>query len=117
MKLVSCLTAAFMLTAAPQSPAPVPSVALKSGDDLWAACTGSGSEELGNCSGYVAGVADTLAMMYTLGMTKVACTPMKTTVSQLVDVVVNELRSRPEVRQYSAASIVGAALKRAFPCQ
>ncbi len=117
MKLVSCLVAAFMLTAAPQSNAQVPSIALKSGDDLWAACTGSGSEELGNCSGYVAGVADTLAMMYTLGMTKVACTPMKTTVSQLVDVVVNDLRNRPEVRQYSAASTVAAALKRAFPCQ
>jgi hypothetical protein len=117
MKLVSYLAAAFMLTAAPKSTAPVPSIALKSGDDLWAACTGSGSEELANCSGYVAGVADTLAMMYTLGVTKVACTPMKTTVSQLVDVVVNDLRNRPEVRQYSAASTVGAALKRAFPCQ
>jgi hypothetical protein len=56
-------------------------------------------------------------MMYTLGMTKVACTPMKTTVSQLVDVVVNDLRNRPEVWQYSAASTVAAALKRAFPCQ
>jgi hypothetical protein len=97
MKLASYLAAAFMLTAAPQSPAPVPSVALKSGDDLWAACTGSGSEELANCSGYVAGVADTLAMMYTLGMTKAACTPMKTTVSQLVDVVVNDLVIAPKL--------------------
>ena len=114
MKVVSCLAAAFILTAAPQ---PVPTVALKSGDDLWVACTGSGSEELGNCSGYVAGVADTLAMMYTLGMTKVACMPMKATVSQLVDVVVNDLRNRPEVRRYSAASTVAAALKRTFPCQ
>jgi Rap1a immunity proteins len=115
MKLASCLAAAFMLTAAPKQI--IPSVALKSGDDLWAECTGSGSEELSNCSGYVAGVADTLAMMYTLGVTGVACPPMKATVSQLVDIVVNELRNRPEVRQYSAASTIAVALKRAFPCQ
>jgi Rap1a immunity proteins len=112
MKLVSCLAVAFMLTAAPASAEDWPPSFSTGGNTLFTVCSEPhGSESLANCYGYVVGVADTLAM------TRLACLPRGVAVSQLTDIVLNELRNHPENRHHSAASIVAVAFKRAFPCQ
>jgi Rap1a immunity proteins len=116
MKLVSCLAVAFMLTPAPASAQNLPpSAVFISGNELFTVC--SAPRGSGACQWYVAGVADALAMTNTLGMTRLVCLPMHVTADQLADIVLNELRDRPEFRHHGAASTVAVAFKRAFPCQ
>ena len=87
-------------------------VGFKSGNDLLKQCSAPpDTEALANCRGYVTGVADAL------GITKFVCTPLNATANQLVDIVLDHLRSHTAERHYEAAGEVALALKQAFPCQ
>ena len=67
------------------------------------------------CEGYITGIADGAQLSET-GRSLV-CIPASANMKQIVGVVVDDLRAHPAKRQYSAATVVGAALKESFPCQ
>jgi hypothetical protein len=67
------------------------------------------------CAGYITGIADGVQLTE-MGRSLV-CIPASANMKQVVDIVLNDLRAHPEKRRYSAATIVGAALKESFPCQ
>lgn len=69
-------------------------------------------ENYWNCGiskGYVAGVHDTL-------IGQAFCTPADASLGQVEDVVYLWLKDHPDVRSYSAESLVIAALQEAWPC-
>jgi len=80
------------------------------------------------CLGYVVGVADAGAYnplfyegYYTgwgssLGQAR-WCLPEGVVVTQILDVVLNYLRDKPQLRNGGAASIAGFALEAAWPCE
>ena len=110
--------AAFLMGAALSSPISAlaqdvpPYVGFKSGNDLLAECSAPpGTTPFVACSAYVVGVADALRI------TKFVCTPQNAVASQLVDIVLNRLRSHPEARHYGAAGEVALALRQTFPCR
>lgn len=74
-------------------------------------CSADGPE-IGLCSGYVAGVADTAALFDD----KPFCAHTGVEVRQMRDVVVNYLDQFPEKRHYPAQALVLVALSEAFPC-
>jgi hypothetical protein len=74
------------------------------------------NERSESCTSYIAGVTDAL-LMIDIAMNKhMVCIPDKVLLGQATDVAVNYLRSHPEKRQFSAASMVTVALTQAFPC-
>jgi hypothetical protein len=74
------------------------------------------SEHSRDCTSYVAGVVDALLAVGTAKNDPFICPPDKIELGQAVDVVMNYVRSHPEKRQFSAASMATVALVRAFPC-
>jgi Rap1a immunity proteins len=84
----------------------------QSGNQLLELCT---STNIGQCAGYVEGISD-MANLSQAGK-KAICMPPGTTPRQLGDVVIEYLRSNPENRQNSAASLVYIALALGFPCK
>lgn len=83
-----------------------------------------GSVDLSNlsiCLGYVAAISDALQGMIsgrrnTIGG-RSACVPSNVTIGQSVDVTVKFLQVHPDLRHFSANSLVAAALEEAFPCR
>jgi hypothetical protein len=85
---------------------------LFTGNDLMAFCSPAISN---SCRGYVAGISDAMANTNPVaGHT--ACVPKGVTLEQLTDVTITYLRSHANMRHYSAASQVAAAISEGFPC-
>ena len=71
--------------------------------------------------GYVAGATDMFRVFEAIGADMgrteaIACIPREVSISQTRDVVKVFLENNPQERHNSAASIIGAALEKAFPC-
>ena len=79
------------------------------GNDLLRQMNGNHSEKM-SALGYVAGVSDALQKA-------VHCAPMNVTVGQIHDMFYQHLTSRPEVRHFSADSILANLLKNTWPCR
>jgi hypothetical protein len=68
------------------------------------------------CLAYVNGVAETLSALADLGaLTGSACVPDGTTLSQMADVVVGYIVSKPKEMYLPASTTVGVALNKAWP--
>jgi hypothetical protein len=78
-----------------------------SGNELYARCTGETYSEMSLCQGYVAGVWDRS------DVDKV-CPATNARLGQIVDVVKNYLRDRPEDRHFAAESLAVDAFEKAF---
>ena len=101
-----------------QAPASNPSFVL--GSELYTRCQAAGADP-GPCIMYVAGAIDqALAYEGTLrasGATiRTFCLPADSTPRKVTAVVMKYLTDHPEVRQYTAASDVHAAMMLAYPC-
>jgi len=91
------------------------------GNDLYSLCTVD-TNELKECWGYTAGVADSLT--YTAGYARThgaetiaeVCIPGGVPQRQIADIVVKFLEERPDLRHAGAANLVHTALYDAFPC-
>jgi hypothetical protein len=79
------------------------------GNELFSHCIGETYSERSRCQGYVAGVWDSS------DFDKV-CPAPNVRLGQIVDVVKNYLRDRPEDRHFAAESLAVAAFEKAF-CQ
>jgi len=84
------------------------------GNQLHEVCRSAAPYSEAICSGYVVGIADVMASDRLNGFT--ACLPTTVTVRQISDVVSTYLQQHPEMRHYSASSIVAYALSESFPC-
>jgi Rap1a immunity proteins len=85
---------------------------LKDGNRLFTDCSAPvGSQDRMGCIGYVTGITDALTLL------QVVCTPDHSTVGQMLDVVLNQLRAHPEMRHLPAALQARLALQQAFPCR
>lgn len=80
-----------------------------SGNDLLERITSERATLNAVAIGYVMGVIDT-------GTGVLHCTPPSATAGQLADMVKGYLEKRPEIRHYSADSIINDMLKRTWPC-
>jgi hypothetical protein len=85
-----------------------------SGNQLWDNCKSNPPDP--DCIGYVAGVADAMALNDGWVGGWRACFQARTTRGQITDVVKQWLQSRPEERHYGAPALVVEALAQAFPC-
>jgi hypothetical protein len=85
--------------------------AYRDGNELYRYCL-AGSGEVGKtvCNNYIMGAIDTLMMGGVL------CPPSNAQAGELIDMVIRYLRDNPDIRQYTAASNVTAALKE-FYCK
>ena len=90
----------------------------QTGNSLWTYCQApNGSPAWSLCVGYITGAADAFgAEEGIMKRSSFICEPPDTTVGQIVDVVKNDLRDRPQDRSFDAASLVWGALSRAWPC-
>ena len=69
-----------------------------------------------HCLGYITGVADALAYGAQIGSFKV-CIPAETSEGEVQDVAISWLKDHPKAGDYSAVTVVAAALSQAFPCR
>lgn len=88
-----------------------------SGNQLLESCTQTPLNGANiDCLGYTTAIADVMAGNNSVsGWT--ACFPEGVARQQIVDVTVRFLQQRPEVRHYTASSLVAEALEKAFPCK
>jgi hypothetical protein len=87
---------------------------LYSGDQLYQKCQ---SDPLGACTGYIAGVSDTVDLFQETDITKHAiCMSGGVSAEQMRDVVIKYLRDHPETRDKAAQFLEVRALMEAFPC-
>lgn len=97
------------------------------GNELYAICTSGDSSDRSKCLGYVVRIADAAAYnpivrkgYYTSWGSSLAqahwCLPSDVLDTQVLDVVVNYLRDKPQFRNAGAAGIVAFALDDAWPC-
>jgi hypothetical protein len=100
------------------------------GNELFDECEGFGTQgtlspeqimRFRYCEAYIVAVADTLAWLKTglrasTGKSVKYCPPKGADPHQLTSVAVNYLRDYPEKRHLAAASLVGNALAKSFPC-
>lgn len=93
---------------------PLPAFASFSGNEVLSACEDSDPFRLGLCYGYVNGVLDRTLDAGFEGYK--VCIPKSVTRQQLVDIVVSELKDKPEWRHYRASSILAPLLAGTFPC-
>jgi hypothetical protein len=80
------------------------------GNDLYKTCQQVDGPSIARCIGYIDGVTDEM-LAYLGGK---GCLPPGLTESKLHDVVVGYLRDHPAERNSSAATVVGAAIQRAW---
>ena len=75
----------------------------------------SKKKSLDTCDGYIGGVVDVLAKDVVFGSR--ACIPQDgTTVQQLRQIVIAELKKYPEEQGFNAADVIAVAMSKAFPC-
>lgn len=110
------LMAAIMLWATSVVPA---QAQYQNGNELFADCFAEASKafQRAYCSGYVTGAADMLDTFQRSGAIKrYVCFPERSTIGQIVDVAKRYLAEHPADRHLGAASLVLAAMAKAFPC-
>jgi hypothetical protein len=83
------------------------------GNDLYHRCTATDGKLSFWCTGYVAGVADTLPR----GPSGRGCPSDNVTVGDVREAVIKFLEHHPELRDMSATGLIGLALPQAFPCK
>jgi hypothetical protein len=95
----------------------------KSGNALYAQCTGDVTYDQGYCLGYAAGVADLRAAEVAAAESGTnvmkairICRPHDVTQGRAKDVVVDFFRRNPQMRNEQAAIQVELALWKAWPC-
>lgn len=88
--------------------------AFQSGNALYDWCTASTAGSTGLCTGYVAGVADSMSDGQLFGFR--ACIPNEVTGKQATDTVILWLAENPNKRHLGAAGLVAEALASSFPC-
>jgi hypothetical protein len=87
------------------------------GKDLYAQCFGKNARGKIACRAYIMGSFDQLVAMQDTMSRKLVCgVTSETKAQQIIDVVKNHLAAYPEDWHNTAASIVGFAIMRAFPC-
>lgn len=87
----------------------------QTGNDLFAACDSTDSEDRLLCAVWV--VAFTEGFAIAQAPHPVICFPSGATIGQDMDIIVRYLRSHPEQRHLRAGVLAGAALGIAFPCR
>ena len=90
-------------------------VALVLGNDLFGFCSDSSANAQSFCNGYLAGVADALSVVDTMGV-KTACLQLNIANEQVKNIVMQYLTAHPEKRDLAAAGQDLMALQAAFPC-
>jgi hypothetical protein len=80
----------------------------KDGNKLYSQMTGNTSEEL-HAVGYVMGVSDAYHGV-------LHCAPSTVTAGQVTDMVKQHFVANPSTRHYSADTIIGHVLSKAWPC-
>jgi hypothetical protein len=90
-------------------------VALVLGKDLFGFCSDRSANSQSFCNGYLAGVADALSVVNTMGV-KTACLQLNIPNEQVKDVVMQYITAHPEKRDLAAAGQGLMALQAAFPC-
>jgi hypothetical protein len=112
-------TALISSPAVAVSPAPPPPEFFappETGEALWTLC---GETSIGRipltCSAYVVGASDGVALAATSARPPFCLSP-ETQADDLAEVVHRYLAAHPQSRGGSAASVVAAALKGAYPC-
>jgi hypothetical protein len=89
------------------------STAFMNGNQLYERCEGQDLFKQGVCTGYILGVMDDLQSTRSLAHLP-PCGSDQITVKQLHDVVVKYLRDNPAQRHYSAVSLAGYAIIKAW---
>jgi hypothetical protein len=111
-------TFAAILAAAPLSEGVEAATTFMSGSRLWGVCSADAARWL-MCDSYIMGIADAMTDAQESGQSVAgwrACLPEGVTQDQTRDIAVLFLEAHPELRPYSAASLVAEALAEAFPC-
>jgi hypothetical protein len=85
------------------------------GNKLLQLCTSTDPGNGFECTGYVMGVADSLAFPVDAEK-KPLCIPRGVTVRQIIDVTVTWLQHNVPERSYPAVAAVGIAIARAWKC-
>jgi hypothetical protein len=85
------------------------------GNALYEFCTSSNDLEQMQCLGYVMATADYVNLLR-LYNHQPQCIPAEPSGRQVVDVVLNYLRARPQDRNLDGVFLVGAALSNAWGC-
>jgi len=87
-----------------------------SGLDLLRVCNSKAATSRNRCEGYVAGIADTLALGKPVGGYR-ACLPNSLSIDRMTRVVRAHLRKGRNHQLIPAWSLVASALAEAFPCR
>jgi hypothetical protein len=87
------------------------------GPALMAVCSGTDPEQVGDCVGFISGVADSFAVIQLAnpGHDQI-CIPSGTNPGKVHDAVINVLNADPGTAQRPAAVDVAQALHVAYPC-
>ena len=110
MKRLAIIAMAALAIALPR-PANAASIDTSTGNGLQAACSErDGSVAASICAGYIIGASNMASA------TRVYCAPDGVTNSQLIDVVLNGIRSDAANRHRHSAFLVATYLSAAFPC-
>ena len=75
-----------------------------------------GSFEKGSCTGYILGIADTLAAGGQIGSFR-ACITGGVNIGQLVDTVNHFLTTSRDIKHEGASTLVASVLSDTFPCK
>lgn len=115
----SAIVAAMGLAIGVSSPGAVLAedrLATMSGNYIHTACNSDDIGELSACAYYVIGILDGIKLIDTITNNNKLCIPGAVTNQQIVDVVRDYVRERPEIRHQSASTMVLASLLGQFPC-
>ena len=91
-------------------------VAFVLGKDLFGFCSDRSANSQSFCNGYLAGVADALSVVNTMGAANVGCMQQNTTNDRVKETVMQYLTAHPEKRDLAAAGEGLMALQATFPC-
>jgi hypothetical protein len=86
------------------------------GKDLFGFCSDRSANSQSFCNGYLAGVADALSVVNTMGVANVECMQQNTTNDRVKETVMQYLTAHPEKRDLAAAGEGLMALQATFPC-
>ena len=87
------------------------------GNKLYGYCHAPmGQPELLYCQAYIAAIADAMGSTNTIFGFR-ACMGMSVSVGKAMNVTMEFLTARPEMRNHEAAWLVAQALAQAFPCR
>jgi hypothetical protein len=86
--------------------------------DLAAKCISDRSEDIHDCTSYVAGVIDYHMLLQSLGTnpTMPFCMPESVSMQQAAVIVMAFLKTAPQHDAFVAASAIPLAINKAFPC-